>query len=148
MCECECGIKKKISHTHLSLERVKSCGCIMKGPTNALWRGCGEISGNRWDAIQRKRRHKEDREFSITIEQAWDLFLKQNRKCALSGMELEFGKTNKDSFTASLDRIDSDKGYTIDNIQWIHKHINWMKNTFTQEYFIDICVKIAKYKKA
>lgn len=29
--------------------------------------------------------------------------------------------------TASLDRIDSSKGYTIDNVWWIHKQLNWMK---------------------
>jgi hypothetical protein len=145
MCECECGAKKKFLHTHLSLERVQSCGCIKKGNTNALWRGHGEISGNRWDMIKRRRRHAEEREFTITIEEVWDLFLKQNRKCALSGIELEFGKTNKDSFTASLDRIDSTKGYTIDNVQWLHKHVNWMKNTFSQEYFVEMCKKITDH---
>jgi len=28
---------------------------------------------------------------------------------------------------ASIDRIDSNKHYTIDNIQIVNKHINWLK---------------------
>ena len=46
--------------------------------------------------------------------------------------------------TASLDRIDSTKGYSKDNIQWVHKDINCMKMDFSQQYFIDLCVKVAK----
>jgi len=146
LCECKCGVRKQILHSHLSGHKVQSCGCIKKGSSNALWKGHGEISGNRWDMIKRRRRHAEDREFTVTIEEAWDLFLKQNRKCALSGIEIEFGKTGKDLYTASLDRIDSNKGYTIDNVQWLHKHVNWMKNTFSQEYFVEMCKKIAHKK--
>lgn len=147
LCQCECGNTKEVDQGRLTYESVRSCGCIqhVEGEKHAQWRGHGEISGNRWDAIQRKRRHAEDREFTITIEEAWNLFLKQDRKCALSGMELEFGKTNKDHFTASLDRIDSSKGYTIDNVQWLHKHVNWMKNTFSQEYFVEMCNKISNH---
>ena len=44
---------------------------------------------------------------------------------------------------ASLDRIDNDGNYTIDNIQWVHKDVNFMKRTYNQEYFIDMCSKIA-----
>jgi len=83
--------------------------------------------------------------FSITIEYAWDLFLKQNRKCAMSGMEINFAATGKDKFTASLDRIDSNEGYVDGNVQWVHKDINWMKNTFSQQHFVDMCKKVADH---
>lgn len=65
--------------------------------------------------------------------------MKQHRKCNLSGVELEFDKTN----SASLDRIDNTKGYTLENVQWVHKDINRMKNVFSQDYFIDMCHRIA-----
>ncbi len=48
--------------------------------------------------------------------------------------------------TASLDRIDSSKGYTKDNIQWVHKHVNLMKHKFDQKYFVDICKLIANHE--
>jgi hypothetical protein len=49
--------------------------------------------------------------------------------------------------TASLDRIDSSKGYTIDNVQWVHKTVNLMKRELNQQDFIDICNKISYYNK-
>ena len=51
---------------------------------------------------------------------------------------------DKSKTTASLDRIDSSKGYTTDNIQWVHKDINIMKNDYGNDYFIEICKKVAK----
>jgi hypothetical protein len=47
--------------------------------------------------------------------------------------------------TASLDRIDSSRGYTADNIQWVHKHVNLMKRSFNEEYFINTCKQIVTY---
>lgn len=49
--------------------------------------------------------------------------------------------------TASLDRIDSSKDYTIGNVQWIHKSINLMKNVIPQDIFVEWCVKIANNMK-
>ena len=50
------------------------------------------------------------------------MFLKQNKKCALTGLDIWFGISTKEKThgkkeqTASLDRIDSSKGYTKDNV--------------------------------
>jgi len=37
--------------------------------------------------------------------------------------------------TASLDRINSSKGYTLDNVQWVHKTVNIMKQGLSDEDF-------------
>jgi len=79
--------------------------------------------------------------FEITIEAVWDLFLAQNRKCALSGLPLKFGSGNKGN--ASLDRIDSTKGYTLGNVQWVDKDVNKMKMDLSQPYFIELCRRIS-----
>lgn len=41
--------------------------------------------------------------------------------------------------TASLDRIDSDQGYILGNIQWVHKIVNIMKQDTVQSEFIGWC---------
>lgn len=85
--------------------------------------------------------------FNINVEYIWKLFLKQNRKCALTGMEIHFADTcreDKYDVTASLDRIDNTKGYIENNVQWLHKDINLMKQKFTQEKFIQYCNMISK----
>ena len=49
--------------------------------------------------------------------------------------------------TASLDRIDSSKGYTKNNVQWLHKDINIMKRDFPEEKFLFLCKQIVKNHK-
>ncbi|MCZ2224271.1 MAG: hypothetical protein LC122_11665 [Chitinophagales bacterium] len=81
----------------------------------------------------------------------YDLLVKQNFKCALSGLDIIVAKTYKDFMlnktTASLDRIDSNGNYAIDNIQWVHKDINFIKQNFNQKYFIELCKKISDYNE-
>ena len=61
--------------------------------------------------------------------------------CALSGEELSFG-VGRMRGTASLDRIDSSKGYVKGNVQWVHKDVNFMKRTLNQQTFVNWCKKI------
>lgn len=63
--------------------------------------------------------------------------------CNLTGLKLEFKTLKKQ--TASLDRIDSTKGYVEGNVQWIHKDINLMKNRLPQDYFISMCDLISRH---
>lgn len=143
VCVCDCGTEKTIYQTHLIQGNIVSCGCIKRNSSSKCWKGFGEISGDVWGEIQRKRTNRKKREFNITIQQAWNLFLEQNRKCKLSNLPLMFGETNDKPRTASLDRIDSSKDYTIDNVQWVHKKINIMKNRLEQNYFIYLCTSVA-----
>lgn len=54
---------------------------------------------------------------------------------------ISFGRGS--TTTASLDRIDSSSGYGLENIQWLHKDINIMKNVHSQDYFLSLCKKVA-----
>jgi len=47
----------------------------------------------------------------------------------------------------SLDRVNSNDYYHVDNIQWIHKHINIMKNKFETDYFIQMCKLVTDNKE-
>lgn len=64
--------------------------------------------------------HKKDSQkgCSISKEDLVELWNKQNGKCAITGIDLVYGKGRLPN-TASLDRIDSSKGYHIDNIRFI-----------------------------
>lgn len=81
------------------------------------------------------------------MEYAWKLFLGQGRRCALTGLVLELSpsKMNKGASTASLDRIDSAKGYIAGNVQWVHIVINMMKQTLSDEEFVLWCHRVATY---
>ena len=45
--------------------------------------------------------------------------------------------------TASLDRINSNIGYVVNNIQWVYKDINYMKFKLSNDKFIYYCKLIA-----
>lgn len=82
--------------------------------------------------------------FDITPEYILELFEKQSRRCALSGLSLDIKVVKSDDLVLSLDRIDSNLGYVEDNVQWVHKDINMMKQSYSNEYFKQMCCKIAE----
>lgn len=91
-----------------------------------------------------RRRNKVSKlELNITADYLLDLFHRQKGKCALSGMDL-IGKSIKlAELPLSLDRIDSNVGYVKGNVQWVHKDINMMKQSYSNDRFIGMCCMIA-----
>lgn len=117
------------------------------------WKGYEEIAGTNW-TYYRKGALSRGFEFNITIEYAWELFLKQERKCALSGQNIGFniktGSLSRYGYqknTASLDRIDSKKGYIEGNVQWLHKDINKLKSNLDEKEFIRLCTLVSNTNK-
>jgi hypothetical protein len=110
------------------------------------WTGHGEIHGTFWGRVHSNAALRKLK-VEVSIEQAWHLFQKQKGKCALSGLPLKFGATMKQETTASLDRIDSTKHYTLDNIQWVHKTINLMKKSMNEKDFIGFCKAVGKHAR-
>jgi hypothetical protein len=86
---------------------------------------------------------KRNLEFNLTIDYLYKLFLEQNKKCMLTGVELNLVNSgiNKQHLinTASLDRIDGNKGYIVGNVRWVHKKINSLKSDFSDKELIYLC---------
>jgi len=79
-------------------------------------------------------------DFNISIEYVAVLLdEKQEGKCALTGLPISI----KDR-TASLDRVDSSKGYIEGNVQWLHKDVNMMKRHYSTTYFKHLCSLVAR----
>ena len=110
-----------------------------------VWKGCGEVSGAYFGYMKKNARTR-NLECSITVQDAWDKYVKQGGRCALSNEAIHFG-TESENQTASLDRIDSSKGYTIDNIQWLHKKVNFMKQQYSEFEFVGWCRKIVEHQQ-
>lgn len=150
-CTCECGqtTTKREDYLLQKLDICHSCGCVStQAAAEVNWRGYGNITG-RFFSRTRSRAKKHGIPLTITAQDAWEQFLKQDGRCALTGISLEISRSlnANTSNTASLDRIDSALGYTKDNIQWVHKNINIMKHTFHQEDFITWCGLVVNYSK-
>lgn len=133
-CLCECGAKTLVLSYQLRNSRAGGCKQC------ATWKGCGELSRSYWNEVRNNARQR-GIEFDLTIEDAWQLFLDQNRLCAISQTPLILRPTykRKTEQTASLDRIDSSLGYYPDNVQWVHKEINRMKGSLSDTDFLSWC---------
>jgi len=113
-----------------------------KRENNSQWKGYNEIPYNWFSKYFIRKNRKKQHYGDVTIEQMYNLWINQNKKCALSGVSIGFYDDGV-NHTCSIDRIDSSKEYTIDNVQLVHKDVNLMKNKFDNQYFIDMCKKIA-----
>lgn len=158
---CECGSEHRCLGTSLVTGQTTRCGnCTKKrwlDQNHLRATSVGDLTSAWWSTRVVKRAsgynnsnflkgRKKTYELTITMQEAWELFQKQQSRCALSGLPLDFPKDrNPHGGTASLDRIDSKKGYTAGNVQWVHKDINRLKNTFDQDHFTSLCKTVAKW---
>lgn len=145
LCKCECGNEKIVMSTELTRGDTKSCGCGNKFEKSHNYKGVGKLSQSKfshikWGAIKRGL------EFSITKEYAWELYQNQEGKCFYTQLPIELN-TKNNGMTASIDRVDSKKGYIEGNIVWVHKDINIMKNVFSKQHFLMLCKKVVENHK-
>lgn len=146
-CEtCVFNTMKKYNIPSKNRKLLMSKKCMEAG-FHSRFKGYGEISGHHICCIKGNAK-RTNKIFNLSPKFLWELYLKQNKKCALSGLEIGFPPINvkidrKIFNTASLDRIDSSEGYVEGNVQWVHKHINKMKTNFENQYYIDMCIKVA-----
>lgn len=148
-CRCACGTEKSVNGMTMKSGRSTQCRrCWEKGHKHNL-------NARVWGRILRNAKLrgivmdlgdvKEAKTFLYEL-----LHTKQANRCALSGFSIHIADTikgdmNRGETTASLDRIDSSKGYTRDNIQWVHKNVNKMKVDLEQSVFIELCRAIASH---
>lgn len=143
-CKCDCGKFSITTTLRLTCGMTKSCGCLKyrTGGHHPAFCGYEDIDGNYWNRMKNGAKTRSIK-MGVSIKNVWDLFVSQNGICALSGEKLIIKKNGR---TASLDRIDSSKGYVKGNIQWVHKDINMMKHSFSTTKFIELCESVVKYK--
>lgn len=149
-CKCVCG--KIVTRVESYLrnvvrDRINSCGCenpVMKqkGVHHPQWKGIGSMPMQYINTLQ-FRASQHNLEFNVTIDELWCKYLEQGGFCALTKLPIHFcprrQQKNGKEQTASLDRKDSNKGYTIENVQWVHKKINKMKNDLSESEFVQMC---------
>jgi hypothetical protein len=78
-------------------------------------------------------------DFNLTIDYIKELFVKQNHKCFYTNLPIS--ETN-----FSIDRIDSNLGYTQDNIVLCLWNVNKMKNDLSLDRFYQLCELIVENK--
>lgn len=139
---CDCGRDYRATGFRLRNNKVYECH-ECRHPTL----GHGAVQQAAWMDVVRGAR-KRQLSVTVTVEYVADLFEKQQRRCALSGVELQFaltrrGHVRRRETTASLDRIDAARPYEPGNVQWVHKIVNIMKGELSDSAFREWCQRIA-----
>ena len=114
---------------------------------NPCWKGYKDIPGAFLKGYRRSAKLSDKKVIEFTLEDIYNIWIKQDKKCALTKIIIGWGDESNNKNSASIDRINSNLGYTLDNIQLVHKDVNLMKNKFDQQYFIEMCILIAENKK-
>lgn len=90
------------------------------------------------------------KEISITLEELYEIGEKQDWKCAITGVPLEFTRggtfangTNPNSCT--LDRDVNWMGYTKENVQLTTWRVNGIKNHLSTKEFVELCKLVANH---
>lgn len=162
LCKCECGREQLLDVGRLARGLTNMCRyCCPVFHKQNLGKGkinFGNISGA-YLYYLRKNAKIRGYDFELDAEFLWNLYLDQDRKCALTGIPIEIKKSligyngNKAThpdirlITASLDRINSDLGYIKSNVCWVFKPLNIMKGSLPNDKFWFLCKKVYEYLK-
>ena len=142
-CICDCGSVYSVLGSHLRSGKTTKCFKCSHEERGLQRRkyAAGEIPVTYWNTIVEGARLR-DIVVDITPSQVYSVFKAQLGKCALSGVPISFRDDATRKHSASLDRIDSSKGYVEGNIQWVHKVVNMMKRDLPEDELLDWCRKI------
>lgn len=142
-CQCFCGQQFTCNKSSIIRNLTKSCGCLKSSKLRKD--GYKDVSRQYVRRLEIGAR-KRGKTFNLNAQDIWEVFLAQNKKCILSGLDLTFcpDYNHPERQTASVDRKDNSKGYERDNIQIVHKTLNVCKMFLSQNEFIAMCNLVAK----
>jgi hypothetical protein len=146
LCKCKCGNTIRCKKTLVLNGRKKSCGCL-NSETEYVSK---YIIRMYWTSLLANAKSR-NIQVKILPKDLDTILENQDFKCSLSGLNLILPNTHKEflcerKWTASVDRIQSNKDYSKNNIQFVHKDINRMKMNMPEELFIKYCKDIARNK--
>ena len=153
------GVEKNVKEFHSDKRNVKNglqstCKVCRKYDSvkhySKLKNYCKLLIKDTKSNLKRKARQLK---LEITVNDIEKLYNSQNRRCAISGIEMQHSytisndkKTHiKRPYNISIDRVDSNKGYTLKNIQLVCSIINRMKYKLKNETFIKFCDLVANF---
>jgi len=131
----------RLDHFKMALKSNWTCAkCGQINKKDIKWYNDIRISW--WQKTEKNAKYR-NIDFLITPKFIWDLYLIQDKKCALTKLDIGWAKIGQ-NHTASIDRIDSSVGYIEGNVWLVHKDINMMKQSFDVIDFIEYC-KLVSY---
>jgi hypothetical protein len=143
-CICDCGKHKLVSTSHLTTGNTKSCGCLWKERhREAVRLPVGEAAFRRLYRSYRRNSEQQKREFDLDPTNFRQLTSSDCFYCGSGLTNLLSEKPfNGDYPYNGLDRTDTNKGYTPDNVVPCCKHCNIAKRAMSQKDFAQLIIEI------
>lgn len=144
LCHCDCGKDIWIPLCRCTRKVIKSCGC-------SRYRPPGETGLRRIFNVYRTDAKKRDKKnFKITFEEFKTITSKNCHYCGTPPSHKIVEKNRNGTiavfYNNGVDRIDSSKGYTPDNIVPCCTLCNMIKWTLSKEAFLNHIKKILSYQ--
>lgn len=147
LCRCDCGnLTKRLPWSFIRNIKCVSCGCLHKNTSYVS----KYIIRQFWTKLCLNGKQR-DLTIDFPPEYLDILWDNQKEKCFWSNETITLPKTCYDfrdcNFTASVDRIDSNLGYSEGNVCFVSKKINFMKGSLSKEDFIEWCNLISDFNQ-
>lgn len=148
-CGCQRNLPEQRENARERVNKMREEGIFMTGREsfNKINKYPGKQThpmSYMWRTINKPRINKEKTKHKVLIskedlETLWEL---QGGICIYSKIKLVLPQqNNRKDFPqyvfASVDRIDSSKDYTVDNIQFVSRTINFAKNSISDKDFVE-----------
>ncbi len=149
MCRCKCGTVKEIRFENVYSGKTKSCGCILKEishQTHSLPKG--EASFNAIYRNYKNNARKDNKDFQLTESQFRILTQQNCNYCGVKPQQVrkQHNHCNGLYLYNGIDRIDSNLGYSIDNVTTCCTICNHAKMDLTPNEFEEWLNRITKFR--
>ena len=144
LCKCDCGNEKIILGVLLVNGHTKSCGCFRSEVTKDRMKiKFGLASFNTVMAKYIINANKRKIKFDLTKKQFKEITQSNCYYCGAKPSNIaKYPGYNGDCIYNGLDRVDNNKGYTIDNVVPCCKRCNYAKNNQTPKEFKEWVKKV------
>lgn len=147
--ECAgCGVKKPLDEfprnypkIHQLNSHCKACNKVMRDAYRSSPEGFFEFTLSKIT----ERSKKKGIACTVTPKDLMELFEMQKGRCAITGEPLTFVRNGTTVLTnCSVDRIDSSRGYTLDNLQLVCQVVNHIRWNLSEDDLVAWLYRILK----
>ncbi len=133
MCSCECGNTKAVVSSHLTQQKVKTCGCSGK---SSIKLEAGESAFN--ELFGRYKKQAKDRGYSFDLDKEVFKQLVDSSCFYCGSIPNNKVSNSKDNYYLynGIDRKDNTQGYNKDNVVPCCRVCNRAKNNMSMEDFM------------
>jgi hypothetical protein len=139
-CICKCGKQVSVETNALRSGHTVSCGCVRREVAQIEW---GVASFNQILCSYKRGAKKRNLEFTLTKDEFYSLVTKNCYYCNSEPLQVRKSKTNSGDFMYNgIDRVDSKKGYILDNVVSCCGRCNVAKMAMSQSDFFEWAIRI------